>query len=228
MKTLIIKNITREGPGILEELLDEYDMIDLNQGQTIPPLKDYDALVVFGGPDSANDTTVKMQSELEAIREALSLKMPYLGVCLGMQALVKATGGAIVQNPVREIGFRDPDGDFFSVKLTEKGKNDKLFEGVGDELEIFHLHGETVELTDNIELLGTGKFCENQVVKVGNNAYGIQGHFELTPEMFDAWLSEDPELLELDKEKLKADFSSIQDKYTKTGQQILRNFLALL
>ena len=75
MKFLIVKNITREGPGLLEELLDSYnfgyDIVDLDKGESFPDPSDYSAVIVMGGPDSANDTTPKMREELKRIKEAI-------------------------------------------------------------------------------------------------------------------------------------------------------------
>jgi GMP synthase-like glutamine amidotransferase len=230
-KVLIVKNITREGPGLLEDLLKEqgrsYDTIDLTE-QPFPDVTSYGGLVVLGGPDSANDQNSKIEAELERIQKALQKGIPYLGICLGLQALVKAAGGKVVPSPVREVGFRDPDGGFFTVALTDKGRADKLFSGLGDVFSVFHLHGETVELTSEMELLGTGKFCQNQIVKVGESAYGIQSHFELTPAMFTMWLDEDPDLQKLDRSSLEADFERLSQEYRETGRTLLQNFLALI
>lgn len=228
---LIVKNITREGPGLLENLLKEkevaYTIVDLDRGEEFPAAEKYAAVVVLGGPDSANDETEKMQSELARIKETTAVGIPYLGICLGLQTLVKALGGKVLRNPVREIGFRDPDGNRFAVDLTEKGKQDPLFANLGEKFNVFHLHGETVDLADDMTLLGTGKFCRNQVVKAGANAYGIQCHFELTPAMFETWLSEDPDLLALDRTQLQADFAAIKDECTRIGRQLLHNFLQI-
>jgi len=230
-RILIVKNISREGPGIIESLLQEqdinYTVIDLDQGEAFPPPQDYSALVVMGGPDSANDTTEKMKLELERIKEALSLKIPYLGICLGLQTLVKAAGGKVIKNPVKEIGFKGPDAQAFTINLTKEGKKDRLFKGLGDNFRVFQLHGETIELTENMKLLGTGKFCQNQIVKVGSNAYGIQCHFELTLEMFELWLNQDADLLQLDKKQLQTEFNSFLDEYTLIGRKLLQNFLKI-
>jgi GMP synthase (glutamine-hydrolysing) len=76
-------------------------------------------------------------------------------------------------------------------------------------------------------LLAVGKFCRNQIVRIGENAYGIQCHFELTLEMFETWINEDPDLLQLDKEQLRANFATIQDEYTRVGRQLFKNFLKI-
>lgn len=228
---LIIKNITREGPGLLEDLLKErgisYTIVDLDNGEDFPPIEQYGAVVVLGGPDSANDETEKMGKELLRIQEIIASGIPYLGICLGLQTLVKAGGGKVIKNHVREIGFMDPDGKPFTVELTDDGKKDPLFKNLGDAFRVFHLHGETVELTDEMTLLGTGKFCKNQIVKVGPKAYGLQCHFELTPEMFETWINEDSDLLKLDMKMLRAEFELIKENYTLVGGKLFENFLMI-
>jgi len=230
-KILIIKNITREGPGLLKEILDcyeiKYDIVDVHQGEHFPDPKIYSALFVFGSPDSANDTTSKIKQELKRVQEATEAGIPCFGVCLGMQLLVKANGGKVYKHHVREVGWRDLEGDYFEVILTAAGEADPLFSGVKSPLNIFHLHSETVELTNGMQLLATGKYCGNQVVKVGENAYGIQGHLELTPGMLQEWIRQDPELLQLDYKALQVDYARIRTKYEHVGKAVFMNFLKL-
>jgi len=96
---LIIRNVPRENPGLIEILLKEhklkYQIIDFESTTVIDKIENYSALVVLGGPDSANDLTPKMQNELTLIKSAIQLKIPYLGICLGLQTLVKAMGGTV-------------------------------------------------------------------------------------------------------------------------------------
>lgn len=166
--------------------------------------------------------TIKCRTSLKGIREARAANIPYLGICLGMQTLVKASGGKVVRSPVKEIGFRDPENNRFIVNLTEEGKRDPLFAGLDHTFDVFQLHGETVELTQEMALLATGEYCENQVVKIGSNAYGIQCHFELTPEMFEIWINEDPDLLTLNKGKLRTDFESTKVECAQVGRRLLQ------
>lgn len=153
MKILIVKNITREGPGLLEGILQihklSYDIIDLSRGE------------------------------------------------------------------------------YFEVELTEEGRFDPLFAGLESSLKIFHLHGETVHLSDKMRLLATGKYCQNQIVKIADTAYGIQGHFELTPNMFAEWRAQDPWLIPLDQKRLQSDYEQIRIEYETVGKQLLTNFLKI-
>lgn len=231
MKVLIIKNCTREGPGLLEEVLNSCkirrDVIDLDAGGKFPDAKGYAAIFVLGGPDSANDNTPKMHAEIKRIRELIDAKIPYLGVCLGMQVLVKACGGRVVRNDVKEIGWKDQKGDYYEISLTEEGNKDVFFEGIISPLKIFQLHGETVVPTENMKILATGKYCRVQAVKVGTNAYGIQGHLELTPTMFDEWRAQDQDLAALHQEALLKDYSVVKGEYEVCGNRMFTNFLRL-
>lgn len=230
-KVLIVKNITREGPGILGETLSEknidFDKVDLSKGENFSFDDKYRAVIVLGGPQSANDDTYVMRNEIEQIRQVLKNNIPYLGICLGFQILVKAAGGKVNKCQVKEVGFRDPENNYFTIELTGEGKFDPLFAGLTNSFKVFQLHGETVDLTDNIKLLATGKFCINQIVKFGSFAYGIQNHFELTAEMFDEWIREDLDLLTLNKNQLRNDFRLIKDEYDVTGKRLFKNFLEI-
>jgi GMP synthase (glutamine-hydrolysing) len=228
---LIIKNIPREDTGLLGDIIRELQIktkvVDVSRGERLPSPEGYPAVFVLGGPQSANDQTPGMVNELAFIRKILEAEIPYLGICLGLQTMVKAAGGSVVQSTVPEIGFRDSKGQLFNIDLTESGRKDPIFKGIEDSFNVFHLHGETVNLTDGMNLLAKGNNCRNQIIRTGKNAYGIQCHFELNEEMFEEWINEDPDLLKLDKEKLHSDFLSVRPVYIKRGYTLFRNFLGI-
>ena len=136
-------------------------------------------------------------------------------------------GGNVVKCQKSEIGFRDPNNEFFKVKLTSKGRTDKLFNNLPDNFTVFQLHGETVQLTPQMTLLATGDFCQNQIVKIGETAYGIQSHFELTNDLLESWITEDSDLQKLNADQLRSDFESIKKDYQETGRHLFENFLIL-
>ena len=231
-KLLIIKNISHEEPGLLESLLCKHGIAsegaDLSAGEIFPDPREYSALVVLGGPQSANDDTPAMQLQLRRIEEALHQEIPYLGICLGMQCLVKAGGGKVVKSPAKEIGFIDPEGNPYRIELTEAGNNDPLFDGLGSSFPVFQLHGETVELAPSgMELLATGKQCLIQAVRVERNAYGLQCHFELTDAMFSDWCDIDADLKIMNRRNLMEQYETIREEYLSTGLKLLHNFLKI-
>jgi GMP synthase-like glutamine amidotransferase len=230
-KLLIVQNISHEGPGMLAELLEEhalgFELYDLSKGDAIPDPLHYPGVVVLGGPQSANDATPQISHELQRVRETLDAGIPYLGICLGLQLLVAAAGGSVVPCYQKEIGFREPDGSPFLAKLTSKGKRDALFRGLPENLRVFQLHGETVIPGAGMTVLAKGRGCENQVLRVGTNAWGLQCHFEMTGAMFENWIGIDPDLKAMSRTELLHEFASIRDEYMVTGRTILFNFLAV-
>jgi len=231
-KILIIQNVTRERPGFLLDVIEgggcSCECVDLQKGDTIPDFNAYDGMVMLGGQDSANDTTPKVLKAYLAMEEWLKTGKPYLGICLGMQLLVKAAGGRVTQSPVKEVGYRDHEGHFHTVYLTEEGKRDPLFEGLDDVLEVFHMHEDTVDLTEDMVPLASGKHVAHQAVRVGSNCYGVQGHFEMNRELLDIWRHEFDDLKALDQERLMEDYHELEEKNTMCGSKIFKNFLTIV
>ncbi len=228
---LIIKNITREGPGLLADVLADhrisYTVVDVDKGESIPSPIGYKALVVLGGPASANDSSDTMRAELQQVRVALDNGIPYLGICLGLQVGVKAAGGRVVPGTDKEVGFMNPAGEPYVIEVTDVGRADPLLAGLPDPLRVFQLHGEVVTLADGMQLLGTSSGAPNQIVKIADKAYGIQSHFELTDGMLQTWAAEDPDLTPLGYPALKTHFDAIHDTYASIGEMLMHNFLRI-
>lgn len=230
-RLLIVKNIERESYGLLEAVADQRqivcDIVEIEGGGEIPDVKNYQAIIVFGGPASANDADPKMVNEVAQVRTALSTQIPYLGICLGLQVMVRAAGGVVKPAATKEIGFWEAEGKPYTVKKTEIGKQDPLLAGLPDEWPTFQLHGETVDLTPSMQVIGSGTTTPNQIIRFGQNAYGAQGHFELTPDILTTLSEEDPDLESLSRSKLLEDFAAIRGQYDKIGTTIFNNFLTL-
>lgn len=234
---LFIQNTTEDGPGKLVGLLQqhgtEYEVINLskNPSQTTDPRR-FSAVIALGGPDSANDETEKMHTERQLVKETLNAGVPFLGICLGLQIAVKVLGGKVVKAKSKEDGFTDPAGKSYRVTLThqavtEYGIRDPVLIGLPSSFQVFESHGETVELTDSMQLLATGVSCRNQIVKFSNTAYGFQPHMELTRPMLKDWIATDEALRAMGEDKLWADYDRFDEVFTFSGALLLRNFLAI-
>ena len=226
-----IKNMTHEAAGLFSEFAERhrilFSIVDLHKGVKFPEVAKGDSVVILGGPDSANDVTPKILRELEALRGCLHEGIPCLGVCLGLQLLVKAAGGIVFRNPVKESGFRDPDGGWFEIEKTAEGKRDPLLTGIPDPCKVFQLHGETVGPTPSMVCLARGRFCENQIVKIQERAYGIQGHVELSERMFEDWLVADGDLRAMKPEELRRDFAALRMELEQSSEILFKNFLRI-
>lgn len=230
-KIWFIKNMTHEGAGLFSSFAERrkipFSIVDLHEGENFPKLNGRDAVVILGGPNSANDRDSKILNEIDSIAQLLKEGIPCLGICLGLQLLVKAAGGSVYRNSVKEIGFRDPAGEWFEVEKTDAGKKDPLLSGIADEFKVFQLHGETVELAPSMICLARGKYCANQIVKIQSKAYGVQGHVELNRGMFKDWLTKDEDMKKMDSVKLRNDFTLIQQELERSSEVMFENFLKI-
>jgi GMP synthase (glutamine-hydrolysing) len=226
---LIIKNEPNTHLGLLEGALKKQKLhvriIEAHRGLPLPKPQDFSAVIVYGGAASANNYSPWMKNEVTFAKEVLKNNIPYLGICLGMQILVKAGGGNVHKHTVAEIGFTHGERTPYVVKLTSAGSNDTLFTGIPSSFPVFHMHYDTVELTNDMLLLGTGKSCPVQAVRVGSNAYGIQSHFELDEKMFNDWISTESQLKKI--RHLETDYKLHKKTYEKTGSLLFTNFIRI-
>ncbi len=230
-KVWFIKNRTHEAAGLFSSFAEQekipYAIADLHKGDKFPEVTQGQALVILGGPDSAQDATPKILDELEALRKCMREEIPCLGVCLGLQLLVKAAGGTVFRNRVKEIGFREPSGEWFEIEKTPEGRKDPLLDGTQDRCKVFQLHGETVGLVSSMACLGRGRTCENQVVRIQDRVYGIQGHVELNERMFEDWLAADEDLRRMNREDLRHDFTAARRELEQSSEILFKNFLRI-
>ena len=141
-------------------------------------------LLFMGGPMSANDGLPFIRREIAILEAALAAGRPVLGICLGAQLLARALGARVYRNPVKEIGWAP-------VYWTEAALRDPRFGGLRSPETVFHWHGETFDLPEGAERLAWSDTCRNQAFRAGSNAYGLQSHLEVTPDMISAWCRED-------------------------------------
>ena len=163
--------------SILEEHQVKYQYHDL--GDAWSP-ENHSALIIMGGPMSANDNLAGLKEELAVIEMMLRADKPLLGICLGSQLIAKALGARVFRNPELEIGWEP-------VWLTDAAKEDPVFGGLESPETFFHWHGETFDLPAGAECLAYSEKCEHQAYRYGQRVYGIQFHPEVTSEMIADW-----------------------------------------
>lgn len=147
-------------------------------GQELPDTLEHHAgAIIFGGPMSANDNEEYIRREIDWIATPLKENKPFLGICLGAQMLSKQLGGSVAANEAEyaEVGY-------YPIEPTEQGRAMLEWPQM-----VYQWHREGFTLPQGAELLATGEQYENQAMKVGDNAYGIQFHAELTFAMVYRW-----------------------------------------
>ena len=188
MRFLVLQHIAVEHPGIFRDFMREdgigWDTVELDEGEAIPPLDGYDALISMGGPMDVfeEDAHPWLADEKAAIREAVRERgMPFLGVCLGHQLLADALGGRVEAMAGPEVGILE-------VELTEAGRADPLLAGLGPRVTCLQWHGCAVTaLPEGSVVLASSPACAIQAFRVGGSAWGIQYHVEQTPATVGEW-----------------------------------------
>jgi len=188
MRILVFQHVNVEHPGVFREFWaedgHEWVPVELDEGQAIPPLEAFDALVAMGGPMDVwqEDRYPWLVAEKAAIRHWVQrLDRPFLGICLGHQLLAEALGGKVSPMTRPEVGLAD-------VELTLSGRDDPILAGMGAKVETFQWHGaEVSRLPEGAAILAANAMCPVQAFRYGRRAFGFQYHCEITATTVDDW-----------------------------------------
>lgn len=233
MRFLVFQHIACEHPGIFRDFLAAdgiaYDAVELDAGETIPPLENYDALWVMGGPMDVWEEDIHpwLTAEKAAIREAVwQRKMPYFGLCLGHQLLACALDGAVGKMQQAEVGILD-------VELTAAGKADPIMAGLAPVQQALQWHGaEVTKLPGDAVTLASSPLCEIQAMRVGANAWSLQYHVELTDRTVAEWGEVPAYAQSLDAvmgpgslQHLEKEATALMPQFNAAAKQLYENFM---
>ena len=172
-------------------------------GAPLPrPLDAYGAVLVFGGAMHADQEGNHpwLREENFFLQRLLDLHKPVLGICLGAQLLAKAAHSWVGPAAEPEIGW-------YEVELTDDAADDPLLGGLPSRFDAFQWHYYTHGLPAGAVELARSRVC-TQSFRLGDNAWGVQFHPEVTLEQIESWMQEDepvPErLLEQTREHIGA------------------------
>jgi GMP synthase-like glutamine amidotransferase len=184
MRILVFQHAVSEHPGSFRDVMarqgHSMHAVELDEGETIPPLDGFDALLVMGGPMDVWETEKHpwLLQEMAAIRDWVTAGRPYLGLCLGHQLLAQACGGHVaLMDGAPEVGIAH-------MPVAA----DPIFTGVPELCTCFQWHGAEVKiLPPGATLLASSDACPIQAFRLGNSAYGLQFHMELTKTTAAEW-----------------------------------------
>jgi GMP synthase (glutamine-hydrolysing) len=179
--------------GVIEEVLEledvEWQYLDAWQDPCRLDVSDISGLIVLGG--GMNVDQIDQHPWLRSVRDltasALDSRKPVLGICLGAQVLARAAGARVGPSPVREVGF-------LPVRATAEGGGDRVLGPFAPEMCVFQFHEDACDLPHGADLLFTSDDVPVQAFRVGDRAYGVQFHFEVTEREIGVWCDETPDL----------------------------------
>ena len=185
-------------------------------------LEKHAGVIVFGGPMSANDETPEIKKEIDWLSLALKQKIPYFGICLGAQLMVRQLGGEVTRHNqgLVEIGYHP-------LQATKAGT--QLFTGWSDHY--FQWHKEGFSLPAGADLLASGQRFEHQAFSYAHHVFGVQFHPEITKTIMRRWSSEAAHMLTKkgahNAERLLADHQIYKDAQRNWLHQFMSHWTSL-
>ncbi len=176
------------GPRVRSELFGdvvrerghELDEVSITDG-TAPDPGRYDAVLVFGGRMNVDeeDGHPWLVPENALLQELLARGIPTFGVCLGVQLLAKAAGAWV--GPATE-----PERGWFEVRLTDAGAADPVLGVLPRRFCSLQMHEYTYALpAEAVDLAGSD--TNPQAFRLGESAWGVQFHPEVTASQLRGW-----------------------------------------
>ena len=222
-RILVIEHAEERAAGIVDYLTRlglPFDRLEIYAGDSLPPPDRGQIVVLSGGPMSPHDldTYPFLREEGDFLRQALELKLPILGLCLGHQLLAELIGG--------EVDVGQQEVGWLPVQLSEAGTKDSLFDGVPQEFSPFHYHIEqVVTLPPEATVLASSPLCPVQAFRHGQDpVWGVQFHPEIGPQRGESILSSSSRL-SLPADEIAPMIERGYDIYSDASERILYNFL---
>lgn len=182
------------------------------------PLSDYDAAIVFGGSMHADQDEAHpwLREEKQLLRRFLDSRTPVLGVCLGGQLVAHAAGAWVGRAREPEIGWHE-------VELTPAAAADPLFARLPRRFLALQWHYYAFAVPTGAVELALSPVC-SQAFRLGDLAWAVQFHPEITLAMVEQWL-EEPEEVDFDREALRRETHERIEEWNALGRELCAGFL---
>lgn len=204
--------------GRLRDLGFGLDVRCPNLGERLPgSLDGFDAVVIFGGPMSANDdaSVPGVRAQLDFLPTIFETETPTLGICLGAQLLARSLGSTVKRHALGfvEVGYHP-------IVPTSEGA--EHFQGP---MMAYQWHREGFDLPHGATCLATGELFKNQAYRYGDRVYGIQFHPEVVRDTIDLWTTKGTEDLDLPGAQPRDEQLRDFDRYDPAIDRWLDGFL---
>jgi GMP synthase (glutamine-hydrolysing) len=193
-----------------------------------PPPADplsYDAVLSFGGamnPDQ-EDAHPWLAGEKALLADLLRRGRPVIGVCLGAQLLAEAAGARTGPLLRPEVGWHAVQ------RLDARAAGDPLLGPLGSGFRALEWHSYEFSLPPGAVALARSDACL-QAYRVGERAWGIQFHAEVTLADVESWIDQERTSAErarlgFETEPLRASVRESIGAWNHLGRELCGRFL---
>lgn len=150
-----------------------FTVVDVVGGAPLPALSEVVAIVITGSASMVTEQSAWMKHTADWLRQAVSQRVPLLGICFGHQLLAQALGGEVGYNP------RGLEVGTVTIRLAAEALSDPLFEGMPSKFAAQVSHRQSVlRLPPGARLLASSDKDQHQAFALGPCAWAIQFHPE--------------------------------------------------
>ncbi len=231
MRVLAIVHQPDAGPGVFAEAVAAsahgLELWHPAHGDSAPAeASRYGAVLTFGGgmhPDQ-DDRHPWLGRERSFLASAVEQGVPVLAVCLGAELLAQATGSSAQRAAEPEIGW-------YPVHIVDEARSDPLIGTLPSPFDALEWHSyESVPL-DRAVALARSETCV-QAYRVGDCAWGIQFHAEVTLPTFEAWLDQyredaDAVRMKIDPDLIRSQTREAIGEWNRLGRELCTRFLEI-
>jgi GMP synthase (glutamine-hydrolysing) len=200
------------------------ELVDWRIADGVPAPVDWDAVVTLGGAVNADEDVDHrwIAAERAFLASLVERRVPLLAVCLGAQLLAQATGGSVTRMPQSEIGW-------YETAVAAEAADDPLIGPLAPSFEALGWHHYSFELPPGATELARSAACA-QAYRVGEIAWGVQFHPEVTIADFEKWVDgyrrgEDTGGAALDPDSLLAATRARIDAWNALGRELCSRFI---
>lgn len=221
-KPIVYRDILKEAGVDTKRYIHEVNLYNGDNLPTRENLRQYKAIILSGsGLTVYKRSEQERQQQSEFIQSILSLNIPTLALCYGMQLVTEDCGGTVEKGSTKEHGVAN-------IHLLPEGKTHPVFRNlllsVTDDFQVFTSHSDIcTKLPKDAKTLATDSNGIIQAYQLGSITC-VQFHPELSPAVMLGVLKSD----DMEHYKRIADIiTHLTPIAQRNGRQIINNFMRM-
>ncbi|MQA93161.1 MAG: type 1 glutamine amidotransferase [Streptosporangiales bacterium] len=229
-RILVIEHGSDGGPGRFGPWLAdagvEAVIVRPYAGELLPKDLEHDGLIVLGGAMGATDDERApwLPGARALLRQAVAAGVPTLGICLGAQLLAVACGGEVAR------GAAGPELGACPVTVAADG--DALLGGLSGTPRFVQWHFDVITVPPPGAVpLASSAMYPVQAFRLGDVAWGVQFHPEVTQTDMATWAASDAVVMRergQEPREVLADAIAREDELAVNGHAVAAAFAAVV